>query len=148
MSAERVELLRLAALVHDIGKIGVRDDVLLKPDTLTAAEVAQMHRHPAIAAQILGGIRGTEQIAAIVLAHHERLNGSGYPLGLRDGQIPLEAQVLSIADIFCALTEKRPYKPAIMDAAHALRVIEPMAKVELDDMAIELLREMVARGST
>lgn len=139
---ERVELLRLAALVHDIGKIGIRDDVLLKPDKLTPEETADMHRHPAVAADILHGIQGTEAIAEIVLSHHEKLNGMGYPRGLSNGRIPLEAQVLSVADIFCALTERRPYKTAIMDAGKALSIIEPMAGVELDARTIELLKGM------
>jgi putative nucleotidyltransferase with HDIG domain len=144
LSVERLEMLRLAALVHDIGKIGIRDDVLLKPDKLTVEETAHMHQHPAVAADILRGIRGTEAIAEIVLSHHEKLNGMGYPRGLRNGQIPLEAQVLSVADIFCALTEQRPYKPAIMDAAKALSIIEPMAGIELDQPTIGLLKGIVA----
>ena len=126
---ERVELLRLAALVHDVGKIGVRDDVLLKPGKLSAEETEEVRRHPAIAADILRRIRGSEQIAAIVLAHHERLDGSGYPLGLSARDIPLEAQVLGVADTFCALTEQRPYRPALMSAAQALQIIEPMSGV-------------------
>jgi putative nucleotidyltransferase with HDIG domain len=140
---ERLELLRLAALVHDIGKIGVRDEVLLKPDRFTSDEAEEMHRHPDIAADILRGIRGTEEIAAIVLAHHERLDGTGYPLGLRGDQIPLEAQILSVADIFCALTEQRAYKPTGVDAARAMQMIEPLAHKELDGVTVQLLKEML-----
>lgn len=146
LSPERVELLRLAALVHDIGKIGVRDDILLKPGRLNEAETAEMRRHPAVAAEILRAIGGTEEIAKIVLAHHERLNGTGYPAGLKDNQIPLEAKVLSVADIYCALTEQRAYRSALMDSAGAMAIIGPMAARELDALTVELLRGLLAEN--
>lgn len=141
---DRVEILRLASLMHDIGKIGVRDDVLLKPGALTPDELTEIHHHPAIAAAILKPIQGTEEIAQIVLAHHERLDGSGYPHGLRDEQIPLESKVLSVADAFCALTEQRPYHGALMDPAHAMSIIDPMAGQELDDQTVQILRELIS----
>lgn len=147
LAPARIETLRLAALVHDIGKIGITDDVLFKPAGLTEIEVAQMHQHPAIAAAILKGIRGTEPIAEIVLAHHEKLNGTGYPLGLRDEQIPLEAKILSVADVFCALTEPRAYKPAVMSAEQAMQIIRPMAGAELDPLVVELLGGLVLQRS-
>lgn len=147
LAPQRVELLRLAALVHDVGKIGISDDVLFKPTGLTEMEIAEMHHHPAIAAAILKGIRGTEQIAQIVMAHHEKLNGTGYPLGLRDEQIPPEARVLSVADVFCALTEPRPYKPAVMSAQEAMRIIHTMAGAELDPLVVELLDGLVSQHS-
>jgi len=78
-----------------------------------------------------------------VLAHHERLNGTGYPRGLRDGQIPLEAKILSVADIFCALTEHRVYQPALLDARQAMAIIEPMAGRELDEQTVEILKSLV-----
>jgi HD-GYP domain-containing protein (c-di-GMP phosphodiesterase class II) len=106
-----------------------------------------MHHHPAIAAAILRAIQGTEEIAEIVLAHHERLNGSGYPRGLREQEISLEARVLSVADVFCALTEERPYHAGLMDAAHALAIIEPMGGRELDEPTVRILKGLVIEHS-
>ena len=81
----------LAALVHDVGKIGIRDDVLFKPDDLTGAERELLERHPTAAAEMLESVEGTREIADIVVAHHECPDGSGYPRGLRGDQIPVEA---------------------------------------------------------
>jgi putative nucleotidyltransferase with HDIG domain len=83
LSEERLDLVRLAGLVHDVGKIGIRDDVLLKPHDLSAEELAAIKQHPIIAAEILGPIRGAKEIADIVLAHHECPDGSGYPRGCK-----------------------------------------------------------------
>lgn len=83
LSGERLEALRLAALTHDLGKIGVRDDILFKPESLTPEERARIEKHPGIAAQILHRIHGAREIAEIVFCHHECPDGSGYPRGLR-----------------------------------------------------------------
>jgi putative nucleotidyltransferase with HDIG domain len=107
---EPLEALRLAALVHDVGKIGVRDDVLLKPGTLGPEERARIERHPEIAADILRPVAGTGEIARIVLAHHEAPDGSGYPRGLAGEDVPEGARILRVADVYCALRESRAYK--------------------------------------
>lgn len=112
LSSECLESLRLAALTHDIGKIGIRDDILFKSDSLTPAERARIEKHPGIAAQILHRIHGAREIAEIVFCHHECPDGSGYPRGLKAEQIPLEAGILRVADVYSALTDQRSYKPA------------------------------------
>jgi putative nucleotidyltransferase with HDIG domain len=112
LSGERLEALRLAGLTHDIGKIGIRDDVLFKPESLTPAERARTEKHPGIAAQILHRIHGAREIAEIVFCHHECPDGSGYPRGLTGERIPLEAGILRVADVYSALTDQRSYKPA------------------------------------
>lgn len=142
LSEEKIETLRLAALIHDIGKIGVRDDILYKPERLGPEERAAMARHPMLAAEILQPIQGAEEIAAIVLAHHERPDGSGYPRGLRGCEIPLEALILSVADVYSALTEGRPYKSA-MTEQEAIRIIRAMAGQKLDEKAVESLIEWI-----
>jgi putative nucleotidyltransferase with HDIG domain len=109
----RVDTVRLAGLVHDVGKIGVRDDVLLKEGTLSTEERSAVEKHPIIAAEILAPIRGGEELAKIVAAHHEAPDGSGYPARLTADEIALEAAILRVADVFVALTEHRPYKPEI-----------------------------------
>ena len=141
---DRLELLRLAGLVHDVGKIGVPDDVLFKPDDLTAAERSVIERHPSVAAEILSRISGTEEIAAIVIAHHECPDGSGYPRGLRAEDIPPEAATLRVADVFCALTDKRAYKQA-MDAQAALAWMLQLKNVKFDGRSLEALQQVLAR---
>lgn len=140
--AESLERLRLAALVHDLGKIGVPDDVLLKPADLSAAERRHVEQHPVIAANILRNLHGAEEIADIVLAHHERLDGSGYPLARCADAIPPEARVLAVADVYTALVEPRPYKGALSPAT-ILALIAPLAGTKLDARACEALRDLV-----
>ena len=110
-------LLRDAAPMHDIGKIGIPDAVLKKPGALDAAELAVMRTHPAIGAQILGKSRiPLFQLAAQVAStHHERWDGSGYPVGLQGEAIPLCGRIVAIADFFDALTMDRVYRRALHD---------------------------------
>jgi response regulator RpfG family c-di-GMP phosphodiesterase len=112
--AQEVELIRRASPLHDIGKIGIPDSILLKPGKLTPAEFAQVKTHTTIGAGILSGshsslLRLAERIA---FSHHERWDGAGYPRGLRRDQIPLAARIVAVADVFDALTHERPYKQA------------------------------------
>jgi diguanylate cyclase (GGDEF)-like protein/putative nucleotidyltransferase with HDIG domain len=112
LSTEHTERLRLAGLLHDIGKIGVPDSILQKPGPLTQDERKQMDKHPEIGARILGG-SGLDDIREWVLAHHERPDGGGYPRGLTDAEIPLEAKILAVGDAFEAMTADRVYRRAI-----------------------------------
>ncbi|MCX7861361.1 MAG: HD-GYP domain-containing protein, partial [Chloroflexus sp.] len=121
LSDAEIERIRYAGLLHDIGKIGVRDDVLLKAGPLTAEELIQMRRHPRIGVRILEQIRGLRDVLPIIAAHHERVDGSGYPLGLRGDEIPLGARILAVADAFEALTADRAYRAAV-DPEQALQI--------------------------
>lgn len=141
LPAERLELLHLAALVHDVGKIGVRDDVLFKPDELTSTERALIERHPIVAAEILAAMEGTREVADIVLAHHECPDGSGYPKGLTADQIPVEAAILRVADVFSALTDGRPYKPAMATEA-ALAWMQFVSGTKLDAESVSALHDV------
>lgn len=143
LEPERIEILRLAALVHDLGKIGVPDDILFKPSELTPEERSVIERHPRVAADILAAIDGTHEIATIVLCHHECPNGAGYPRGLRADQIPVEAAILRVADVFCALTDVRSYKLA-MDQDAALAWMTAKMGGELDGASVETLRKTFA----
>jgi HD-GYP domain-containing protein (c-di-GMP phosphodiesterase class II) len=98
------------ALLHDIGKIGVSDQVLLKPGRLTPEEWVEMRRHPEIGARILSGIPFLGPAAEIVLSHQERWDGKGYPRGLGRDQIPLGARIFAVADAVDAITSDRPYR--------------------------------------
>jgi len=117
---ERIELLTYAGLLHDVGKIGIRDDILLKPGPLSDDEFAIMQRHPRIGVKIIERVRGLRAALPIIEAHHERVDGGGYPAGLRGEQIPVEARILAIADCFEAMTSDRPYRPA-METERALQ---------------------------
>jgi PAS domain S-box-containing protein/putative nucleotidyltransferase with HDIG domain len=110
---ERVEDLRIAALLHDIGKVVVPAEILTKPGRLTDNEFALIKAHAAAAAEILAGIEWVGPITQAVAQHHERLDGSGYPLGLRAEEIIPEARVLAVADVFEAMISHRPYRPAL-----------------------------------
>jgi putative two-component system response regulator len=109
-----VELLRRAAQLHDIGKIGVPDSILLKPGRLSEAEFAKLQRHTIIGAEILSGSFSPLLLLAesIALSHHEHWDGRGYPFGLKGTEIPLAGRIVAVADSFDALTHERPYKPA------------------------------------
>jgi len=110
LPAERVEGIRLAALMHDIGKLYVPAEILNKPGHLSDVEMSIIRIHPEIGGDILGVIEFPWPLAEIVLQHQERLDGQGYPRGLRDGQILLEARILSVADVVEAMSHHRPYK--------------------------------------
>jgi putative two-component system response regulator len=98
--------------LHDIGKVGVPDAVLSKPGRLTPAEYEQMKLHTVIGDHLCGELRSLRRVRPIVRSHHERLDGSGYPDGLRGDAIPLLAQIMGVVDVYDALTTERPYKPA------------------------------------
>ena len=119
---KHIEALRAAALLHDIGKIGVPEQILNKPGKLTPAEFERMKQHAAIGGQILSSIRFPYPIAPIVRHHHERWDGSGYPDGLAGTDIPLGARIMSIVDCYDALTSERPYRAAL-PAFEALEMV-------------------------
>jgi putative nucleotidyltransferase with HDIG domain len=105
-----MRVLRRGALLHDIGKIGIRDSVLLKTGPLTADEWIEMRRHPEIGSRILGGVEMLRPASAIVLAHHESYDGSGYPRGLKREDIPLAARIFRVVDSLDAMLNDRPYR--------------------------------------
>jgi putative nucleotidyltransferase with HDIG domain len=112
LSVRETRELCWAALLHDIGKIGVEDQILYKAGPLTEREWEIMKTHPEIGAQMIRGLSGMENIAALILSHHERLDGSGYPRGLHGEQIPLGARIIAVVDSYAAMTEGRPYRRA------------------------------------
>ena len=123
LSYEEQKVLHFGGLFHDIGKIAIRDDVLLKPGKLTPEEFKEIQRHPVAGRELLKGMRTIEAAMPIVYHHHERFDGSGYPEGLKGENIPLLARVASVADVYDALTTSRPYRAA-MTRSEALEVME------------------------
>ncbi len=113
LGKKEIERLRLAAILHDIGKIGVRDDVLLKQDRLDKEELEKMNMHSAYGAEILSHIRQLGDIIPGVRGHHEKIDGTGYPDGLRGDGIPLSARIIAVADTFDAMTTDRPYRKGL-----------------------------------
>jgi diguanylate cyclase (GGDEF)-like protein/putative nucleotidyltransferase with HDIG domain len=109
---DHVERLRLAGILHDIGKIGVPDSILRKPNKLSPEEMEQMRRHPELGARVLSSSE-LDDVRGWILAHHERPDGTGYPLGIPSEKIPLEASILSVGDAYEAMTSDRVYRPAM-----------------------------------
>ncbi|MBC8162619.1 MAG: response regulator [Roseiflexaceae bacterium] len=119
LSEERVERLRYGALLHDIGKIGIRDHILLKPHSLSADELATMNQHPLIGAEILREVSSLRDVIPLIERHHERVDGTGYPARLTADDLNEETRILSIADAYDAMTSDRVYRSA-MDTRDAL----------------------------
>lgn len=113
LSVPDLRALRIAGSVHDIGKVGVPDAILLKKGPLVPEEWAIMRKHTVIGEQICRPLRSFELVLPIIRSHHERQDGSGYPDGLRNREVPLLARIMQLADVFDALTTERPYKPAL-----------------------------------
>lgn len=130
--------------LHDIGKIGIRDSVLLKPGRLTDEEFSQIKEHPVIGANILKSIESLSDIMDIVLSHHERPDGKGYPNGLKGNRIPLNARITAVADTFHALTSDRPYRKG-MPVAKAKDIIDSVRGTQLCPDCVELFWRYLAR---
>jgi ribonuclease P protein subunit RPR2 len=128
-------------LLHDLGKIGIPDAILLKPSSLTSDEAAQMREHTRLGERILSGIPYLGGLAReIVASHHERWNGSGYPRGLSGVEIPVAARIFAVADAFDAMTNDRPYRPAL-PVTDALAEIRRVAGDQFDpDVAHAFVR--------
>lgn len=131
-----LERVQIAALLHDVGKIGIEDAVLRKPERLTDAEYAIIKRHPEMGASIMAPIRQLKDIIPGMRHHHEALDGSGYPDGLAGGEIPLMARIIAVADTFDAMTSDRLYQKA-MDDDFVIRTLTRLAGSRLDPKAVQ-----------
>ncbi|MGE5707670.1 MAG: HD-GYP domain-containing protein, partial [Bacteroidota bacterium] len=151
LDPEEVEIIRIASLLHDVGKIGIPDEILKKPGTFTDEEFAIMKKHATITREILEKIcfpPAQQQIPEIAGGHHEKWNGRGYPQGLAGKEIPLGSRIIALADVYDALTSKRDYREA-MPTEQALKILEEGNGQHFDpDLAprfIELIRREVAK---
>jgi HD-GYP domain-containing protein (c-di-GMP phosphodiesterase class II) len=142
--AGRIERLRAAGVLHDIGKLGIPDAILQKPGALDADEWGEIRRHPEIGARILEHAN-LRDIADWVRAHHERVDGRGYPAGLAGTQIPAEARVLAVADAYEAMTADRPYRRSL-GAQAAEAELRRAAGTQFDTAVVEALLEAIADG--
>lgn len=144
-SPEWAEELLHAAPMHDIGKIGTPDAILLKPGKLTDAEMVIMRQHAVIGAEILGDCDSTlmQMASSVARYHHEKWDGSGYPFGLAGTEIPIEARIVALADVFDALTSVRPYKKA-WSVEEALAFIKEQSGKHFDPALVPLLERELA----
>ena len=123
MDRKSLRTIGVAALLHDVGKIGIPDSILRKPGRLTEQEFESVKQHPAMGAVIVGAVPGLEETLDAIRHHHERWDGSGYPFGLLGKEIPLIARLMAVADAFSAMTTDRPYRKG-MDREKALSILE------------------------
>jgi len=133
---EMIESLKLAAILHDIGKIGVRDNILLKNGKLDSDEMMKMNRHTEFGAEILGHVKQLKNVVPGVRGHHEKYDGSGYPDNLKGPHIPLIARIIAVADTFDAMTTDRPYRKAV-SASRAIEELRKMAGTQFDGNVVE-----------
>jgi putative nucleotidyltransferase with HDIG domain len=131
VEASLLEAIRRGAMLHDIGKIGIPDNILLKPGKLTGDEWVEMRKHPRIGFWILEGIEVLKPACQIVLTHHENFDGTGYPSGLKDVRIPIGSRIFSVVDSLDAMTSDRPYRKA-MSYERARREIEEGSGLQYD----------------
>jgi PAS domain S-box-containing protein/putative nucleotidyltransferase with HDIG domain len=138
LDAQQLAKVRLAAPLHDIGKLGIPDQILLKPGGLTEEEQAVMKTHTTIGARILGesGYPVLGMAREIALTHHERWDGAGYPAGLRASAIPIEGRIVAVADVFDAITHERPYKQAL-PADYAISEIARASGAQFDAEVVD-----------
>jgi HD-GYP domain-containing protein (c-di-GMP phosphodiesterase class II) len=142
LNAEELDRLRIAALLHDVGKIGVDDRVLKKAGKLTDEEFDLMKQHPSKGANIMRPVAQLKDMLPGIELHHEQMDGGGYPYGLRGEEIPLMARIISVADTFDAITTNRPYQSA-MDLGFAIERIRSLTGRKFDPMVVNALESAV-----
>jgi putative nucleotidyltransferase with HDIG domain len=144
LKSAEIEDIRRGALFHDIGKIVVSDSVLKKVGPLTAEERLTINQHPVVGAELLSGMKTMRAILPIVCQHHERLDGSGYPDGISGNGIPKAVRIVSVADVFDALTTTRAYRPAMTFEQAWQEIDGEVARGLLDPDSVTALKEVVA----
>lgn len=144
---EEVSTIFYAALLHDVGKIGVPDSVLVKAGPLTPEEWAWMRLHPTLGSNIVQAAKLRSQIAAVIIAHQEKVDGTGYPNGLSGDQIPLGARILSVVDAYDAMTSDRVYRQA-RTHQEAVTELQRMEGQHFDAQVVQAFMQVVKSGDT
>jgi HD-GYP domain-containing protein (c-di-GMP phosphodiesterase class II) len=145
LAAEELEKIRISALLHDVGKIGVDDRVLKKPGALTTEEFALMKQHPLKGANIMRPVAQLKEMLPGIELHHEHVDGGGYPHGIQGDEIPLMARIIAVADTLDAMTTNRPYQTA-MDLEFAMNRIVGLANTKFDAAVVDALSRVVSAG--
>ena len=141
---EDLDALHRGGYLHDVGKVGVPDSVLLKPGPLTKAEFEVMKKHPVIGDSLCAPLQSLRRVRPIVRGHHERLDGSGYPDALRGDEVPVLAQIVGIVDVFDALTSERPYRVALTGEATGQYLLSEAAKGKFNRHFVEAFLDTLA----
>ena len=144
-SDDRLDVLRLGAALHDVGKVNIRPGLLQKPGRLDVEELEEIRAHPVEGARMIAGVPAFEAALPYVLFHHERWDGGGYPTGRAGNEIPLEGRLLAVADAFDAMTSLRPYRDRL-SSAEAAREVEQCAGSQFDPYLAGILVEAHAAG--
>jgi len=142
LPAREIEDIQHAAVLHDLGKIGIADDILHKTGPLTDAQYDEMKKHPQLGAEILRPIQPMANVIPMILYHHERYDGTGYPEGLRGEAIPLGARIIAIADVFQALTSDRVYRKT-MRTSDAIEIIKKGGGTQFDPNIVQVFLEVI-----
>src|SRR3954464_2298838 len=145
MITEEIEKIRIAAQLHDVGKIGIEDRILKKPGALTPDEYEIMKTHTTKGAAILRPVEMLKEMIPGIELHHESLDGRGYPHGLKGDEIPLPPRIIMVADTFDAMTTNRPYQAA-MDPEYVVRIINSLATTKFDPRVVKALTSVFERG--
>ena len=145
-SDDFVQRVRIAGLFHDVGKLGIPDNILQKPGPLTDEEYDIIKTHPAKGKQIISSLSSFDDILNIVEDHHERIDGKGYPNGLKDDQIPDEAKIISIADTFDAMTSKRTYRNSLT-TEQALEELKRCRGTQFDPHMVDTFVDLINSNS-
>ena len=142
-----IAALELAALLHDVGKVGVLDDILQKVTALTSVERDHLELHPEIGYQLVRELPGIQDIALGIRHHHERWDGRGYPLGLKESQIPIISQIISVVDAYDAITSDRPYRTARSHAVGLAEITKEAGRQFAPAIAEEFIQFMYSRST-
>jgi len=139
-------MVAVAALIHDVGKIGVPDAILRKPGRLTDQEFEAVKQHPMMGSVMVGAVPGLEDTLDAVLHHHERWDGGGYPFGLEGEKTPLAARLMAVADAFSAMTTDRPYRKG-MDQQQALNILQDGSGTQWDPKCVSAFLAGIEKAS-
>ena len=145
LEKSEIETVRVGALLHDLGKIGIDESILLKPGKLTSEEYEMTKQHPRIGAEIIQTVHTLKNVIPLILFHHERYDGTGYLKGLKGKEIPIGARIIGIADVYQALCSDRPYRKAY-SKKEALEIIKDGAGKQFDPVIVEIFLK-VAQNS-
>jgi HD-GYP domain-containing protein (c-di-GMP phosphodiesterase class II) len=141
---EEIERIKQAAILHDLGKIGISENHLLKKSKLTSEEYEEVKKHPQIGVDIIRPIKVLHDIIPFILHHHERWDGAGYPNGLKGEEIPVGARIIAVADVYQALISDRPYRKAY-SKEEAIKIIKNGASTQFDPQIVDIFLRILER---
>jgi len=143
LSDKEIKDIKVAALLHDIGKLGIKQEILTKPSSLTAGEFREIKKHPKIAVEIIKPLKFFKGVISAIKHHHENYDGRGYPDGLKGENISVGARILSVADVYDALTSRRSYRKAY-SSVEALRIMKNESGKKFDPDILKSFKEYIS----